>query len=83
MSPLKLYDYFATGKPVVTTNFQASYLFKEVIKISKTKKEFINQIKEALSENNNNLIFDRRQIASQNTWHQRVESISKIIESHI
>jgi hypothetical protein len=83
MSPLKIYDYLATGKPVVTTNFTASYLFKEVIKIAKSKEEFIKHVKDSLSENNNNLILRRRNIASKNTWEQRVESISQIIKSHI
>jgi glycosyltransferase involved in cell wall biosynthesis len=83
MSPLKIYDYLATGKPVVTTNFAASRLFKEVIKIAKTHDEFLNHVKDSLSEEKNSLAIKRRNIASKNTWGQRVESLSKIIKSKI
>jgi hypothetical protein len=83
MDPLKIYDYLATGKPVVTTNFPTAYLFKDVIKIAKTKEEFIKHVRDSLYEDNNNLMRERQKIAKKNTWDTRVEDISQIISLHI
>ena len=80
---MKIYDYLATGKPVVTTNFPTAYLFKDVIKIAKTKEEFIKHVKDSLYEDNTNLIHKRQKIAKKNTWDTRVEEISKILSLHI
>jgi len=42
--PIKLYEYLATGKPVVTTNVSGVDIFKDVITIAKTKEEFLEGI---------------------------------------
>ncbi len=42
--PIKLYEYLAVGKPVVTTNIAGVDVFKDVITIAKTKEEFLEGI---------------------------------------
>jgi len=82
LSPLKLYDYFALGKPVVTTDFPAARKFRHVIKISNSKESFLKNIEEALLNDSNQFFEKRRKIASENTWEHRIEEISKIIRLH-
>jgi glycosyltransferase involved in cell wall biosynthesis len=47
----KLYQYLATGKPVVTTNLPEVLEHSEYIYISDNKEGFLNKIEEALEEN--------------------------------
>ena len=82
-SPLKLYDYMATGKPIVTTNFAAAGQFEDVIRIANSKKEFTRCIEEILSGENNGLCSKRRRIAAQNTWEDRITQQSVLIQSHL
>ncbi len=50
MDPLKLYEYLAAGKPVVTTNIAGVDVFKDVITIARTKEEFLEGIKKYIQE---------------------------------
>ena len=82
-SPLKLYDYLATGKPIVTTDFAAADLFKQDIRIARNHKEFIGHIKEALLENDQDLSSRRQGIAAENAWEKKMDQLSRIIQSHL
>jgi glycosyltransferase involved in cell wall biosynthesis len=79
LSPLKLYDYMAAGKPIVTTDFPAANEFKELIYIANTPDRFLKSIKKALSETDSTISQSRRQAASQNTWEDRIAQISNLI----
>jgi glycosyltransferase involved in cell wall biosynthesis len=79
INPLKLYDYLALGKPIVATDIVEVHNFKEVVKIALSKEEFICHIKEALNENNANLMQKRILLASQNTWDDRIKQINELI----
>jgi glycosyltransferase involved in cell wall biosynthesis len=81
-SPLKLYDYLAAGKPVVTTDYAAARPFRDVIRIVESRGAFISAVEDCLSEDGR-LIVERRRIAADNTWEKRVEQLSCIIESRL
>jgi len=83
ISPLKLYDYMASGKPIVSTNFPAAQMFKNVIQIANSESEFISHVETALHEDDKDLVKKRRYIASQNTWDDRVRQISLLIRSKL
>ena len=83
LSPLKLYDFMAAGKPIVATNFPAAQEFKDVIYLADSQETFALCVEKALHENNDALSIQRRRIASQNTWEHRVEQISGLIEVHL
>ena len=42
--PIKLYEYLAAGKPVVTTNIAEVHVFRDIITIAHTKEEFLEGI---------------------------------------
>jgi glycosyltransferase involved in cell wall biosynthesis len=79
MDPLKIYEYLACGKPVVSTPVACTEKFKQYLYIAEDAHSFANAIKTAISENSETLEKERRSIAAQNSWDARVNSaIAKI-----
>jgi glycosyltransferase involved in cell wall biosynthesis len=83
LSPLKLYDFLATGKPIVTTAFPSALEFEDIVYIADSKESFTHNIKKALLEQNDDLFSARRHSASLNTWEQRIKQLSRLIESRL
>jgi len=79
INPLKLYEYLACGKPVVSVDIPAVRPFAEVVHIAKDKETFIRRIEDALREDGS-LTSRRLGIAKQNTWEVRVEQLSVLIQ---
>lgn len=79
-SPLKLYEYLALGKPVVTTDIPACEEFRDLIMVSSDKDEFVSNISRALEENDGAAIERRILAARENTWERRVELKSMLIK---
>jgi glycosyltransferase involved in cell wall biosynthesis len=77
---LKLYEYLACGKPVVSTDIPAARRFAEVVRIVKDEGEFVSSMNSALDEDGPAVRARRRQLAAQNTWEQRVSVLSAAIE---
>ncbi len=81
--PLKLNEYLAGGKPVVTTNFSEDIRsFREVVYIAHDHNEFITLIDRALKENNDALAQKRVEYANGNSWTSRVEDFWEIVRKH-
>jgi glycosyltransferase involved in cell wall biosynthesis len=78
--PLKLNEYLATGKPVVSTNFGNLDQFRDVIHIADTKEKFLACVEKALKENTPELIAKRQAVAKSNSWEVRAKTIADIIE---
>ncbi len=80
INPLKLYEYLAAGKPVVSTAIPAVRGFSPgLIYIAENEQAFCQQVCEALAECDAALIRRRQEFASHNTWGDRVERISELI----
>jgi glycosyltransferase involved in cell wall biosynthesis len=72
--PLKLNEYLAAGKPVVSTNFSEDIcLFSDVVHLAKDRDDFIRLIDVAIAENSELKTQQRIQRAGENTWTVRVE----------
>jgi len=80
--PLKLYEYFACGKPVVSVDVPAVRPFAELIYIADNKEMFAQCIEKALQAENG-LAARRLEVARQNTWEARVERISRLVEARL
>lgn len=78
--PLKINEYLAAGLPIVSTNFADLTEFKSVIRISESKKQFFEMIMEELDTDTIDKKNKRLQIAKVNSWEQRANEISDIIE---
>ncbi len=81
-SPLKLYEYLATGKPIVSTDFSYVRKFMDVIRIGRNGYDIENLIKECLNEKNS-LKEKRMAVAKENTWEKRVTEMLTIIKDTI
>jgi glycosyltransferase involved in cell wall biosynthesis len=80
--PLKINEYLAAGKPVVSTAFSDDIkTFRDVAYIADTNKEFIEYIDVAIQENTVEKRMARTRKAETNTWKNRVETFWNIIEA--
>jgi glycosyltransferase involved in cell wall biosynthesis len=78
--PLKLNEYLAAGKPVVTTDFSEDLQeFSDVIEIANSHDVFLSMINIALAEDNEAAQAARVERALQNTWTNRVAQFWKAV----
>ncbi len=78
---LKLYEYFACEKPVVTTNIPSAREHSQVVYIAKDVNEFMQKLEKAMISSNSKRCALQRSIAMQNTWDKRVEQLSFLIQT--
>ena len=86
VNPVKLYEYLALGKPVITTNIPEVRLYQDIVYIAESRDEFVRMVENALSELEdpvlrNRLYKTRVQAASTNTWSERGKQIDSIVSS--
>ncbi|HKQ04907.1 MAG TPA: glycosyltransferase [Blastocatellia bacterium] len=81
-SPLKLYEYMAAGKPVITTPMPECQQFTEV-NIARHAQEFAPLLDSARAQGKDEALRKRlRAIAHGNTWAQRVEAAIAALEQN-
>lgn len=71
-NPIKMWEYLATGKPVVSTPIPEAKAIEKHIYIGETKEMFLRKIEEALCENIPEKISARVRLAEENDWNERV-----------
>ncbi len=87
ISPAKLNEYLAIGKPVVSTDlaevrrFNAAY--GPVVSIGDTREQFISEVEAVVEGNRPGRRLERRAVAEMNSWHYRVEEMSQVIEARL
>jgi len=69
--PVKIYEYLAAGKPVVTTKLKELEFIGNLCYITKDKEEFLEKLDKAVNEDDEQLRKDRIDFASKNTWNDR------------
>ena len=74
-NPIKLKEYLALGKPVVSTPFAELQKYHDVVYEAKTADDFVSSIKKALSEDNPELIKKRRERIKNATWSSKAEMV--------
>jgi len=77
--PTKMYDYLATGKPIVSSSLSSLDSFQDCIKIAGSNKEFIELVKGSLRADTPALVTLRKERARKNSWRSRADEIMKII----
>lgn len=77
--PMKMYEYLALGKPIVTTPGAGTDVFKDYLYVASNNEEFSKKIKIALLESNQELINKRKQVIMQHTWESRVNKMLEYI----
>lgn len=81
-NPMKMYEYLACGKPIVSTSGSGIEVFKESIYITNDYREFNHFIQETLRDNNQKLINERLDIIKEHSWLKRTEKMLEIIKNY-
>lgn len=74
-NPMKLYEYLACGKPVVTVHQKELESFQPYIYLAKNYEEFNEFINQALQEKNLVLSEKRKNLVKEQTWRKRTKII--------
>lgn len=77
--PIKLFDYLASGRQVVSTRTAGTDCFDGVIKLADTSAEFIKSIELCLSSTSDDNLSDRLSLARSNSWDVRVEELKRLM----
>ena len=83
MDPIKLYDYLATGKPIVSTPVPGVDRFSSLIRVGSKPEEFVSKIHEALAEEGGALAASRREAARSHSWEARVKVIASLLRQRL
>lgn len=75
MSPLKLYQYLASGLPIVSTNVAGISAYKAYIEIANNYEEFVSAIDYVINNDTINNSLERISIAKKQTWDIRTHEI--------
>ncbi|MFH1559943.1 MAG: glycosyltransferase [Chloroflexota bacterium] len=81
--PLKMFEYMAFRKPIVSTDIPAARQFADVISIAHTREQFIDSVSMSLSNDNSQRTQWGFEIAQQNSWDKRVEELSQVIQARL
>ena len=75
---IKLYEYLACGRPVVSINLPCAQRFSGVVRIARNADEFMLHVKACLEEDPDSTE-QRKRVASQHSWRHRVAAFSEVI----
>lgn len=79
-NPIKIYIYFALGKPVVSTTLPIAIHFKKYLKLADQAKKFSDQIRSSLnSKKKISLEKSKYKLAVDNDISKKISSIQKIL----
>ncbi len=80
-NPVKLYEYFSAGKPVVSFYMPELEPCKNLLYIAENRDDFVKKIEEALAEQDELKRQGRKDFARRNDWNERVEKLEEVIQS--
>jgi hypothetical protein len=76
ISPIKLYEYLAVGKSIISVDLPEVRPLAQWISIAETPAEWIAAVEQALLVDTPERIAARRQVAWNHTWDERVNTIN-------
>jgi glycosyltransferase involved in cell wall biosynthesis len=80
-SAIKVREYLATGKPVVISPLPEYEPMRDVLRIARTRDDFLRLVEEALHDNDPAAAANRQASVASGTWHARAEWVSDLIEN--
>lgn len=82
-NPMKLYEYLAMGKPVVSTPIEAVLQYEPTVKVASNATGFERAIRQFLRDTSQKNINKRKKIALDNSWENKVNKMWTIISVNI
>ncbi|MFH0988118.1 MAG: glycosyltransferase [Parcubacteria group bacterium] len=83
MNPMKMYDYLAAGRPIVSTPGAGIEMFKDNIYIANDATQFARLIDQALKEDSPEKQAARRASVRPHSWQNRVSRMLELVFSKI
>lgn len=74
-NPLKLREYLATGKPVVSVSNPEIEKFAQVVRIARGREDFLAKVEQALTQDTPDAAAARMASVAGETWDARVETV--------
>ncbi len=81
--PLKLHEYLASGKPVVTTRIAAVEDFEDLLYVADDVEEYAQLVIQAVEEEDSGLSNLRQECAANNSWEHRAEEKDHLLSSFL
>ena len=81
--PLKLYEYLAAGKPVISKPLPGLASFAPFVALATTSGEWIDAIEGSIRGDSPDRVSSRQEAARHHTWDDRVETIGGLISQAI
>ncbi|MGC9259890.1 MAG: glycosyltransferase [Phycisphaerae bacterium] len=78
LNPIKLWEYLAAGKPIVSTDVAGFRDYPELVRTARTAEEFLAQCRAALAEGTEKSE-QRRTEAEKHSWRSRVDDIVDVM----
>ena len=82
-SAIKVREYLATGKPVVIAPLPEYEPMADVLRIARSRDQFLNLVADALKETDEAAGLQRQAAVAAGTWDARAEWVSELIESKL
>lgn len=79
--PIKLYDYLAAGKPVVSTATAGVELFDGIVEIADSAPSFLQAIERALAPTSPDEKMRRHRAAEAHSWQVKTQTVAQIMVS--
>ncbi|TKB46627.1 glycosyltransferase [Thalassotalea mangrovi] len=80
-NPLKLREYLATGKPVVSVSCPEIDKYREVVSIANDYQEFASLVGMAINDTDQFAREKRQQVVAKDTWESRYRKVSEQVET--
>lgn len=80
---LKLYDYLAMGKPVVSTKIGGAEDLGDVIRASDNRAEFLSDMESAIARDMPGEVSAKKKVARENSWPLRMQQVEMLIREKL
>lgn len=78
-SPIKLFEYMAMGKPIVTTAMRECFKYP-VVRIAKSKEDYVVALDEAVKKaGDEQFLKDIAEVAERNSWLRKAQEICELL----
>jgi teichuronic acid biosynthesis glycosyltransferase TuaH len=82
-NPMKVYEYLACGKPVVSTENVGTENMNEIIKVATGYEEFNQLVNQELKNNSDLQVQTRQEFAKKYSWYNTVEKMLDLINKKL
>lgn len=79
MNPLKIYEYLAAGKPIISTAVAGADQFQDLIKLAVSPEDFVQKIRKALNQDTAELRQRRQEMARLHSWGNRIQIMAEAV----